>query len=105
MFQPKVVFEENKLSDTVVEFKIAKVDKLHPLYVVVLGLLLSISVWGVLVSLISIFLFVINDNELILLIYIFILRDQIKWIVLQFLCVVLLLSMVLVMKYSVKEGI
>jgi hypothetical protein len=49
MLRPRVVFEENKLSDTVVEFKIAKVDKLHPLYVVALSLLLSISVWGVLV--------------------------------------------------------
>lgn len=53
MFNPRVVFEENKLSDTVVEFKIAKVDKLHPLYVVALGLLVSVTLWGIWVSLIS----------------------------------------------------
>jgi hypothetical protein len=52
MLKPRVVFEENKLSDTVVEFKIAKVDKLHPLYVVPLSLLLCISVWGILVSIV-----------------------------------------------------
>lgn len=50
MFKPRVVFQENKLSDTVLEFKIAKADKVHPLYVVATGLLLSATVWGVLVS-------------------------------------------------------
>ena len=49
MLKNKALFEENKLSDTVVEFKTVKVDKLHPFHVLTLSLLLSISVWGVLV--------------------------------------------------------
>jgi hypothetical protein len=50
MFDPAVVFEENKLSDTVVEFKIAKAEILHPIYVLVLTILMSFTVWGLWVS-------------------------------------------------------
>lgn len=63
MFDSGVLFEENKLSDTVVEFKITSKNKLHPFYVVSLAVLVALSIWGMAVRCIIVAFFSIQADS------------------------------------------